>query len=166
MNDVGHSVSIYQTIRDRIIAVEAGIDDATLSDTLEGLTDLNEVLAAVVRSALLDEAMAEGLKAHIKTLQDRLERLLLRATARREISREAMLEVDLKTVKAPDFTLTLRPGSPAVVVIDEKAIPDGYWEPREPRLDRYRLLTDLKYGVVVDGAILSNPEPVLSVRIR
>ena len=47
-----------------------------------------------------------------------------------------MLEVDLKKVAAPDLTMTIRPGTPAVVVIDEKAIPDTYWEAREPRLDR------------------------------
>ncbi len=166
MTQITHGVTIYQTIRDRIIAVESGIDEATLADTVEGVTNLNEVLAAVVRSALIEEAMAEGLKGHISALQDRLERLLRRAAARREIVREAMLDVNLKKVTAPDFTLTLRAGSPGVVVMDENTIPEGYWEAREPRLDRSRLLTDLKYGVVVDGAMLSNPEPVLAVRIR
>jgi hypothetical protein len=166
MAQLSKSVVVYQTIRDRIIAVEAEIDDATLADTLEGLTDLNEVLAAVVRTALLEEAMAEGLKAHIKALQDRLERLSERASARREIARDAMLEVDLKKVAAPDFTITVRPGSPAVVVVEEKDVPQAYWQPREPRLDRVQLLSDLKLGRPIAGAHLSNPEPVLSVRIR
>jgi hypothetical protein len=110
--------------------------------------------------------MAEGLKAHIKGLQDRLERLFERAAARRQIARDAMLEVDLKSVSAPDFTITVRPGTPAVVVVDENAIPEAYWEAREPRLDRAHLLTDLKHGLSITGAQLSNPEPVLSVRIR
>ena len=166
MDAVSHSTAIYQTIRERIIAVEAGIDEATLSDTLEGLTDLNEVLAAVVRAAVVEEAMAEGLKTHIKVLQDRLERLHDRAAARRQVARDAMLEVDLKKVAAPDFTITIRPGAPAVVVVDEKTIPEGYWESREPRLDRAHLLRDLKLGLSIDGAHLSNPEPVLSVRIK
>src|ERR1041384_6699149 len=113
VNHLIHAASVYQTIRDRIIALEAGIDEATLSDTLEGLTDLHEVLAAVVRAAVLEEAMAEGLKAHIKVLQDRLERLHERAAARRQVARDAMLEVDLKKVAAPDFTMTIRPGAPA-----------------------------------------------------
>ena len=77
-----------------------------------------------------------------------------------------MIEVDLKSIKAPDFTLSLRTGSPALVVIDESAIPAPYWEPREPRLNRLQLLAKLKLGAEVPGVQLSNPEPVLSVRVR
>jgi hypothetical protein len=153
-------------IRQRILALEADLDEATLADTVEGLTDLNEVVAAVVRSALLYEAMAEGLKGHIATLQERLRRLTERADARRQIARDAMLEVDIRKVTAPDFTVSVRPGLPALVVSDEAAIPAAYWVPREPRLNRLDLLNDLKKGVPVAGAQLSNPEPVLSVRVR
>lgn len=166
MNQLTYSAGVYQTIRHRIIALEAGIDEATLADTVEGLTDLHEVVAAVVRSALFDEALAAGLKQHIEVLQDRLQRLTERAAERRRIARDAMSEVDLKKIAAPDFTLSLRLGSPALVVIDEAAIPPSYWEPREPRLNRLGLVADLKRGAAVPGAILSNPEPVLSVRVR
>jgi hypothetical protein len=166
MNTITQAVMTYQTIRSRIIALDVGIDDTTLSDTVDGLTDLNEVVAAVIRSALVDEAMAEGLKEHIRALEERLSRLNERAQKRRCIARDAMLEVDLKKVAAPDFTLSVRPGSPALVVVEEKAIPDGYWEQREPRLDRLSLLNDLKKGLSVAGVSLSNPEPVLSVRVR
>jgi hypothetical protein len=44
--------------------------------------------------------------------------------------------------------------------------PEAYWQPREPRLDRIGLLNDLKKGVAVTGVQLSNPEPVLTVRVR
>ena len=166
MYPLSRSVATYQTIRDRIIAVEADIDEATLADTVEGLTDLNEVVAAIVRAALFDEAMADGLKGHIHSLQERLQRLTERASERRRIARDAMLEVDIRKVAAPDFTASVRPGSPALVVVDEGAIPTPYWEPREPRLDRLGLLNDLKKGLPVEGAQLSNPEPVLSVRVK
>jgi len=166
MAALAQSVAVYRVIRERILAVEAGLDEETLADTLEGLTDLHEVVAAVVRSALLDEAMAEGLRGHIATLQDRLRRLTERADARRQIARDVMLEVDIRKITAPDFTVSVRPGSPALVVVDEAAIPADYWVPREPRLDRLGLIGDLKKGDVVAGVTLSNPEPVLSVRVR
>ena len=133
---------------------------------MEGLTDLHEIVSAIVRAALFDEALADGLKEHIEFLQSRLVRLIERAAERRRIARDAMIEVDLKAIKAPDFTLSLRTGSPALVVIDESAIPAPYWEPREPRLNRLQLLAKLKAGAEVPGVQLSNPEPVLSVRVR
>jgi hypothetical protein len=77
-----------------------------------------------------------------------------------------MVEVDLKKISAPDFTLSVRSGGPALVVTDEASIPGAYWKPRDPVLDRSGLLSDLKAGVPVAGVALSNPEPVLSVRVR
>jgi hypothetical protein len=77
-----------------------------------------------------------------------------------------MVELDLKKIAAPDFTVSMRPGLPAVVVLDEAAIPSIYWEPRTLRLNRQELATDLKHGSNVPGAALSNGEPVLSVRVR
>ena len=166
MSQLTHAISVFQTIRDRIIALEADIDEATLADTLEGLTDIHEVLAAIVRSALLDEALAEGLKGHIQLLQGRLQRLTDRGAERRRIARDAMVEVDIRKIAAPDFTVSVRSGSPFLQVVDEAAIPEPYWEAREPRLNRAGLLADLKRGVDVPGSHLSNPEPVLSVRVR
>ena len=166
MEPLAHSLTVYRAIRDRIIALEAEIDETTLADTVEGLTDIHEVLAAVVRSALEDEGLAEGLKGHIQRLQERLQRLAARAVERRRIARDAMAEAEIKKVVAPDFTLSLRPGPPALVVVDERAIPDPYWEPREPRLNRAGLIAALKAGASIPGSHLSNPEPVLSVRVR
>jgi hypothetical protein len=60
----------------------------------------------------------------------------------------------------------LRPGFPSLVVLNENDIPSIYWEPRDPKLDRATLIADLKQGRDVGGASLSNPEPVLSVRVR
>ena len=166
MTSLSVSLAAHRTIRERIITLEADIDEQTLADTLEGLTDLQEVVAAVVRAALFDEALAEGLKVHIHALEDRLRRLNERAEGRRRIARDAMVEVDLRKIAAPDFTLTVRTGSPALVVVDEAVILPAYWVPREPRLDRAGLLSDLKNGLEVAGVQLSNPGPVLSVRVR
>ena len=77
-----------------------------------------------------------------------------------------MVELDLKKITAPDFTVSIRPGTPALLMLDEAAVPSIYWEPREPRLNRQELLSELKEGAEIEGVALSNPEPVLSVRTK
>jgi Siphovirus Gp157 len=77
-----------------------------------------------------------------------------------------MVDLDLKKISAPDFTASIRAGMPALMVIDEAAVPSIYWEPRDPRLDRQGLLRALKEGEEIAGAALVDPEPVLSVRTK
>ncbi len=156
----------YRVIRDRIRALDPTLDDQTLADTVEGLTDLHQILSAVIRAALADEALASGLKGRIGEMEDRLGRLQDRAAKRRQIAKEVMTELDLKKLESPDFTASLRSGFPSLVVINENEIPSIYWEPRDPKLDRATLIADLKQGTEVQGAALSNPEPILSVRVR
>jgi hypothetical protein len=156
----------YRTIRDRIRAEDPQIDEQTLADTVEGLTDIHDILAAIVRAALADEALANGLKGRIAEMQDRLERLQDCAVKRRQIAKETMIELDIKKITAPDFTVSIRPGMPALLVIDEQAVPSIYWQPVAPRLKRLELLNELKQGNEITGVSLSNPEPVLSVRTR
>ena len=156
----------YRTIRDRILAEDPKIDEQTLADTVEGLTDLHEIVGAIVRAALADEALATGLKGRIAEMQDRLDRLQECAAKRRQIAKDVMVELDIKKITAPDFTVSIRSGMPALLVLDEAAVPSIYWQPRDPRLDRQGLLNDLKEGADIKGVSLSNPEPVLSVRTR
>jgi hypothetical protein len=156
----------YRTLRDRIRTEDPTIDEQTLADTVEGLTDLHEIVTAIIRSALADEALATGLKSRIADMQGRLERLQDRASKRRQIAKDVMVELDLKKIMAPDFTVSIRPGLPALQVLNEDAVPRIYWQPGEPRLKRSLLLNELKDGAEVEGVALSNPEPVLSVRVR
>ena len=156
----------YRTIRDRLRANDPQIDEETLADTLEGLTDLHEILTSVIRAALTDLALATGLEGRIGEMQARRDRLQERANKRRQIAKDVMVELDLKKLAAPDFTASIRPGAPGLMVIDEAAVPSIYWEPREPRLNRQELANDLKQGAEIAGVALSNPEPVLSVRTK
>src|SRR5471032_1333143 len=166
MDQLTFAATTCRSICDRIRAQDPQIDEQTLADTVEGLTDLHEIVQAIIRSALADEALARGLKCRISDMQGRLDRLEDRASKRRQIARDVMIELDLKKLNAPDFTASIREGIPSLVVIDEDAVPKTYWSPGEPRLRRQILAQDLKRGEEVAGATLSNPEPVLSVRTR
>ena len=166
MDQLSCSAARYSAIRDRIRATEPQIDEQTLADTVEGLTDLHEIVQAVIRSALVDEALARGLKCRVADMQARLDRLQDRASKRREIAKDVMVHLDLKKLNAPDFTASIREGTPSLIVIDEDEVPKIYWQPGEPRLKRQQLAEDLKQGEEIAGAELSEPEPVLTVRTR
>src|SRR6476469_9220963 len=73
----------YAAVRDRLLTEIPDLDAETLADTLEGISDLNEMLAEVIRSALEDEALAEGLSTRLKDMKARLERLSVRAERKR-----------------------------------------------------------------------------------
>jgi len=166
MDQLAFSTIHYKALKERLRAEDPSLDEQTLADTVEGLADTHEILMAILRAALADEALATGLKGLIADMEDRRDRLQDRAAKRRAIVKEAMVELDIKKLQAPDFTASIRAGFPSLVVIDEKDIPSIYWEPRDPKLDRATLVADLKQGKDVGGATLSNPEPVLSVRVR
>jgi hypothetical protein len=51
--------------------------------------------------------------------------------------------------------------TPSLVVVDEAVIPDGFWEPQAPRLNRQTLLAELKQGESIAGVALCNPQPCL-----
>src|SRR5215813_5683487 len=136
----------YRSIRHRIRSEDPTLDEQTLADTVEGLTDLHEIVAAIVRAALADEALATGLKSRIAEMQDRLARLQDCAVKRRQIAKDVMVELDIRKVTAPDFTASVRPGMPALLVLDETAVPSIYWQLVAPRLNRQGLLSELKDG--------------------
>jgi hypothetical protein len=166
VSQLAFSAIHYRAVRDRLKAEDPSLDEQTLADTVEGLTDLHEIVVAIVRAAIQDEALASGLKCRLSDMQDRLARLQDRASKRRQIARDVMAELDLKKITAPDLTISIRPGTPALTVINEDAVPSIYWTPSEPRLNRQRLAYELKNGAEIEGVALSNPEPVLSVRTR
>jgi hypothetical protein len=154
-----------KAIRERLLIEDPDIDEQTLADTTEGLTDLHELLAAIIRGALQDESLAQMLKARIVEMSMRLDRFQIRAEQRRELVRDVMMETEIKKLQMPDFTASLRNAPPHVVVTDEKLIPQSFWEMR-PHLRKSDLLAVLKDGVEVEGAALSNTGMSLSVRTR
>jgi Siphovirus Gp157 len=163
---LSHDLHLYLYLREKLIEAFPDADDETIRDTLEGITTLKELLAETIRSALLDEALLSGLRSRLLDMKHRLVRLEARASRKRELALEVMVEAGLRRIEQPDFTASARAGSPSLLVVAENEIPDTYWLPQPPKLDRQSLLGTLKQGETIAGAQLSNPKPVLSVRTK
>jgi hypothetical protein len=124
------------------------------------------MIAAVIRSALVDEAMQVGLRSRFDDIKERLTRFEVRCEKKRRLALEAMSEIGLSKLEQPDFTASVRAGLPALVVVNECDIPQTYWVPQPPKLNRQAVLAGMKRGDEVPGVQLSNPKPILTVRAK
>ena len=156
----------YDALKRDLIETHEDLDEATLADTLEGLSELDAIIAAALRSALDDEALAAALRERIETQKSRLERIRNRARVKREACARVMARTGLRTVAADDITVTLRPPAQRLDVRDEQAIPEAFWRTPDPVLDRRSLTDVLKGGLEVDGAVLVEADPVVMVRVK
>ncbi len=156
----------HQYLREKLAAEFPDADEETLRDTVAGLTNLPEMLAAVVRSHLDDRSLVTALRARIADMHERLSRFEARADKKRELLTSVMERADLRKVTEADFTVSLRRVPPPLVVIDEQAIPENYWIPQPARLDRQGLIAALRGGRDVHGAILGNAALSLAVRTK
>jgi CO dehydrogenase/acetyl-CoA synthase alpha subunit len=155
----------YLAIRDKILADNPDIDDQTLADTVEGLSELPDQLAAIMRDALEAETLAVALQLRIEAMAERMDRFKHKAERRRAVVCDVMLEAGLGKLTMPDFTASIRKGTPHVVIVDEQLIPESFVSYR-PHINKREIGDALKDGVQVTGAVLSNPGMVLSVRTK
>ena len=89
-------------------------------------------------------------------MRARLERIESRAEQKRVLVATAMQEAGLKKLVEADFTASLRASPSKLIVTDESLIPDEFWRPQPPRLDRQFLLAAVKAGWSIAGAELAN----------
>jgi hypothetical protein len=156
----------HTVLKERLLAEFPDLDDETLADTLDGLTSVREMLAALVRSALEDEALASGLSMRLADMKARQERFEARAKSKRSLALSVMTETEIPKLAEPDFTASLRQGAPGLEVLAEDKIPEAFWKPQPPKLDRQGLVSALKQGQAVEGAALGPRLMQLSVRTK
>ena len=159
-------LSHHQYLRERLEAEFPDADEETLHDTLEGMTNLTEMLAEVLRSQLEDQAMGSALRGRISDMQERLSRFEDRARKKRELVTRVMEQADLRKLVEADFTVSLRPSRPPLMIIDDEAIPGDFWRPQPAKLDRQGLISALGAGRDIPGAVLGNPPMTISVRTK
>ena len=140
-------------------------DDEALVMSLESETDATELCTLLVRRIKLNEAHSNGLAGYISDLRARQEAFDRRDIGLRAILLQIMETAGLKTLRLPVATLSARTNQ-HVVIVEPERIPPQYrrqppWEPMKKEIK-----ASLKAGEAVPGAVLSNPEPSLTVLTR
>jgi len=163
-------VQAFQEMRRRLTGEypELEHDEDCLLDTLEGETDLFKAIELVFESARMDELMADAIGTRIDELKARQGRLSVRVERKRQLIADAMEAVGVKKIERPTVTLSLRNGSPSVLILDEGLIPDAFKKVKTVwSLDKTAIKNALLGdGQEVPGATLSNGSSTLSARIK
>ena len=164
---LGQQLAHHEYLRQQLAERFPDADEETLRDTLEGMTDLTDMLAELIRSLLEDQALVTGLKQRMADMRERYTRLEDRIEKKRDLACTTMDRASLKKITESDFTLSLRAGRPGMNITDESVIPGEFWIPQEPKLDRNKLRLALAAGEPgIFGAALTNAPPTISVRTK
>lgn len=132
----------------------------TLESLDEAIEDKVENYGKVIKSV---EAGIEGLKAEEKRLSERRKFMENSVKRMKQNVEESMIQTGKKKIKGPLFTFAIQKNPPSVEVIEKRHIPQGFWIPQEPKLNRKELLEELKLGHEVPGVELKQTE---GLRIR
>jgi|SRR5215472_11917694 len=156
-------VLMQQAITELLLAhPELEEDEVLRADTIEGETETFTLLSKLVRLVGQAKVLELGTAAYIAELQSRKARFERRQDALRGLVLKLMNTAELTKMELPEATLSIRAGTPKVVIVDETQIPEEYCRVKiEP--DKIKIKAALITTGSVPGAMLSNAEPVLAI---
>lgn len=168
MNDIVHNLETEtraaSLLREHLVAI-VGDDEDLLRDTIEGDTNVKELLTKAVVAITEAQADIIAIKEMIGKLKERMDRRERFIGHVRTACLAAMDAAEIKTHVSPYGTLSRKAVPPSLVVTNEAEIPSQYWKPSDPTLDKKALLDALKDKQSVPGASLSNGGTTISLRV-
>ena len=144
---------------------EIGRDDEDLAqDMVEGETSLFEAIDKALDEIDSCEIITAGCMAKEDQIAKRRNAAEARAERLRGLIEQAMLVCELRSIKRPTATLTVRDVKPKPIVSDESLIPATYWRQPDPVLDKAAINSAVKDGAEIPGVTLSNGGTSLQIR--
>lgn len=144
--------------------IEEGADEEIFEEALSNINaELAEKLEGYAMVIKNMESDVEGFKSEEKRLADRRRAMENKIKRMREDMQESMTTAGQKKVKGNRFSFNVQNSPMSLKVNDDKWIPEGYWIPQEPKLNRKELLDDLKQGEEIPGVEITQGE---HLRIR
>jgi hypothetical protein len=155
--DIGRALAILELCP----GLEA--DEQLKLSTLEGETELNEIVSLLLAENEDDEGMIDAIKAQIDVRRERVGRLEHRIEARKNAIVSLMDTAHLTKLPLPEATVSVRTLQPSPKVADEEALPDDYCKfVRKP--DMAAIKQGIDDGMNIPGVVMSNGGASLTVR--
>ena len=135
-----------------------------LASTIEGETDFDALLDAILEQFLDRVTMREAVTRRIETLEERVARFDKAAELFKKMAFDLMTSADKTMVRRPLATLVVSKGRPRLV-LDEDFNAQGYMKV-ETKPMKAEIAEALKSGIELPGAKLVDSEPVFSIRTK
>lgn len=124
-----------------------------------------DIMTALCRAADEAETDMESVASRMMALTERQKRHRARADEYRRLIFAAMDAAGQRAWKSPEFTVSLSPGRPGVVITDPEAIPGAFMRVRrEP--DKTAIGAAIASGADIPGAEMRNGLPALTIRTK
>jgi hypothetical protein len=152
------AISTWQQLHAELAEDEDFVADETVIATRlreAHADDPRDLLSALIDAVILADGEAESAKAIAERFTARRKRFEALVEKFRNMIGELMAAIPLTKHAGVLARASIVAAPPSVLVMDEQLIPDEYFKV-ERTLRRSEVLSDLKVGVVVEGAQLSN----------
>ena len=144
---------------------ELAEDEILRADMIEGSTDFPAVIGRLLDAERNASAMSDAIKGRRDALAERAQRYDRHSDGLRAAMLKMMQAGDLKKMALPEATISVRAGSPRVIITDETMVPEDLC--RVTVAPDKRLIKErIDAGESVPGAVLSNSEPSLAIRTK
>ncbi|HQT38915.1 MAG TPA: siphovirus Gp157 family protein [Acidocella sp.] len=162
---IEQAMSVALALRDRLLADDPDLaaDERVLRDTLDGETEIYDVMRRLARFALESQAQCDVAMKRVDNLTERADRFKRRADRARAALFAIMDALGERKLIDAEFTVSVRPGTPSVQITDETLIPDAFMiTTRKP--NKAAIAAALKADQPVAGAELSNAASYLAIK--
>lgn len=144
---------------------ELADDLELLAGTIEGETDFDALLDAILEQFLDRVTMREAATRRKETIEERVARFDKAAELFKGLAFDLMKSADKTMVRRPVATLVVSKGRDKLV-LDDDFNAQGYMRQPKPEPIRADILAALQAGDQIPGARLEKTEPTLSIRTK
>jgi hypothetical protein len=146
----------YKEAAERL--AESGLDEQTITDTLEGLSgDIEQKAIHIAKWVRNLEAETSAIRAAVDEMVKRANSEEAKAKRLRDYLKDCLQQAEIRKVSCPFFVVSIKATPAAVVIEDEKLIPGNLmsWPPAPaPKPDKRAIAEAIKAGKEVAGARL------------